>query len=306
LQIYTVAYIFLFSISTNGCGAKMDPESQIHRIIDTALEEDIRSGDILTNACIDETATANAKLILKQAGNVAGLPFLEIIFKKIDPRIIVELNVKEGSFQKAGAIIATLKGPMRGILTGERVGLNIIQHASGVATITAAYVKKIAGLNCTIIDTRKTLPGLRALEKYAVKVGGGINHRFGLDDRLVFKFNHINQLAANSKETIAEIIVRIKKTHPTLPIEIEIEELDKLKAVLEAEADAIMLINKTPEEIRKAVKIIRKTKKRIYVESGGAITLDTVRAFAETGVDGISIGDLTHSVKALDIRMRLS
>lgn len=282
----------------------MHVEQQIHSLINLALKEDIRTGDITTLACICETAETSAKLILKQAGIVAGLPFLEVLFKKIDPRIQLQLLIKEGSYQKAGTIIGLISGPMRGILSGERVALNLIQHASGVATITAAYVKKIAGLDCTILDTRKTLPGLRALEKYAVKIAGGQNHRFGLDDRLIIKTNHLSHLSTQAETSLAQAVEKMKLLYPHLPVEIEVEELQRLEEAINSDVNAIMLINMTPEETRKCVEKIKKTAKKVYVESSGAITLDTVRAYAETGVHGISIGDLTHSVQALDIRMQ--
>jgi nicotinate-nucleotide pyrophosphorylase (carboxylating) len=283
----------------------MNLNESVHQLIDLALQEDIRSGDITSQLCINDGTETRAKFILKQAGNIAGLTFLEYLFKKIDSTIQVELHVSEGSFQKAGAIIATITGPMKAIFAGERVALNLIQHASGVASRTAAYVKKIAGLDCAIMDTRKTLPGLRALEKYAVKAAGGKNHRFGLDDRLIFKLNHLAYLSQHKGSSLNEIVSKAKKEYPSIPLEVELEEIEKLKEALQSDVDAIMLINMAPEEARKCVEKTRKTTKKVYIESGGSITLDTVRAYAETGVDGISIGDLTHSVYALDIRMRL-
>lgn len=283
----------------------MTLEPQIHDLIDRAIQEDIRLGDLTTTACIPENAQASAKIILKQAGVVAGLPFLETLFRKINRQIQVKLEVQEGSFQKAGAIIGIITGPMRGILSGERVALNLIQHASGVATVTSSYVKKIAGTHCAIMDTRKTLPGLRALEKYAVRIGGGQNHRLGLDDRLIIKSNHISYLQNHSNTPLGDTIGQMKKKHPHLSIEIEVDEYDRLQEILATETDAIMLVNMTTEEAKKCVEKMKNTKKKVYIESGGTITLDTVRAYAETGVHGICIGDLTHSVQALDIRMRL-
>lgn len=277
---------------------------QIHSLIDLAIKEDVRSGDVTTLSCISDNAQASAKITLKQAGIIAGLPFLEVLFKKIDPQVQLHLQVKEGSFQKAGTILGSISGPMRAIITGERIALNLIQHASGVATITAAFVKKVANLDCIIMDTRKTLPGLRALEKYAVRIGGGHNHRFGLDDRLIIKTHHFTYLI--NKNILQDTILRIKQQYPSLPIEIELEEMGRLDQILSTPVDAIMLINMSPEETKKCVKKIKETSKKSYIESGGAITLETVRAYAETGVNGISIGDLTHSVQALDIRMRLT
>lgn len=284
----------------------MELEKEIERLIEIALAEDIGSGDITTEICIPEEISTSAKFVIKQACVLAGLPFLETLFKKIDPKIEVTLLANEGSFQKAGTIIAKITGPTRGILSGERVALNFLQHASGVATATASYVKKVAGLDCAILDTRKTLPGLRALEKYAVKVGGGRNHRFGLDDRFIIKVNHLSFIPAHSSHPISHAISLAKSKSPHLPIEVEIENSAHLNEALKHDISAIILINMTPEEIKKCAQKIKKTEKKVYIESSGAITLDTIRAYAETGVHGISLGAITHSVPAADIGMRLN
>lgn len=284
----------------------MKLEEEIGHLIETAIHEDVGDGDFTTQACIPETANATGRIILKQAGIVAGLPFLSVLFKKIDPRIEVVLSVPEGSFQKAGTILGVVTGPARGILTGERIALNLIQHASGVATITSAYVKKVAGLNCLIMDTRKTLPGLRALEKYAVQKGGGITHRYGLSDRCIIKINHLSFVASDQPKPIRYAFESVKALYPNLETEIEIKKYDQLEEALETGAAAVMLRDMPPEEARKCVEKIRKSStKKVYIESAGSITLDTVRAYAETGVNGISLGILTHSVQALDIVMRL-
>lgn len=283
----------------------MDTYKEIYKLIDHALSEDIRTGDITTAALIPEDAVIAAHLSLKQAGMIAGLPFIDKFFHKIDPRIQVELCCKEGDFLKSGDVIASISGPAQGIFSAERALLNFLQHCSGIATITAAYVKKVAGLKCAIMDTRKTLPGLRALEKYAVKIAGGKNHRFGLDDRLVIKKNHLSYLNSSSPLEFNEAFDKVKALGADLPIEIEIDDIKLLDRALKTDAYAIMLSNMTPEEISKCITKIRKTNKKVYVESSGAISLETVRAYAETGIDGIAIGDLTHSVKALDIRLRL-
>jgi nicotinate-nucleotide pyrophosphorylase (carboxylating) len=282
----------------------MEIEREIEQLIDTWIAEDIRSGDITTNACIPEDTLANAKVTLKQAGVVAGLPFLAQVFHKLDSNVEINLHIKEGSYHKAGTIIATLKGSARAILSGHRIALNLLQHASGVATITASYVKKIAGSGCAIMDTRKTLPGLRSLEKYAVKMGGGLNHRFGLDDRFIIKTNHLGILASSSANPISVAVAKAKEFCPNLPIEIEIDNTEKLEEALKTEATVIILCHMTPDETAKCVKKIRKTKKKVYVDSSGTITLDTIRAYAELGVDAISIGALTHSVQALDISLK--
>lgn len=282
----------------------MHPDKNIEFLIDQAIAEDIGSGDITTEACITEEAQTAAKVVLKQAGVLAALPYLSVLFHKIDPSIHVDLHVKEGSFHKAGALIATIKGPARGILTGERIALNLIQHASGVATITASYVKKVTGYGCAILDTRRTLPGLRSLEKYAVRIGGGNNHRFGLDDRFIIKINHQALLSGYSATPILDAFKKVTQFRPELSVEIEIDEIHHLDEALKTKANVIILCNMTPDEISNSVKKIRKTEKKIYIQSA-AITLDTVRSYAELGVDAISIGALTHSVPPLDIAMKM-
>lgn len=280
-------------------------QEEIERLIDLAIAEDIGSGDITSEVCIPSHAVISGHFIQKQAGVPAGLPLLEILYNKIDPEIQVTLNVEEGTFHKAGTVLGKVSGPARGIMTGERVALNLIQHASGVATMTQKYVRKIAGIKCDILDTRKTTPGLRALEKYAVRVGGGVNHRFSLDDRFIIKSNHLYFLEGQSPHPIKEAVKRVHAQRSNVPIEIEINDPRKLEEALQTEAQAIMLSRMMPYAVRKCVQQVRKTDKMVYIESLGTITLDTVRAYAETGVDGISIGSLTHSVPALDINMRL-
>lgn len=283
----------------------MNLEKEIERLIDTSIVEDIQSGDITSEVLVPENAVTSGRFVLKQAGILAGLPFLQILFQKIDPEIQVTLYVREGSYQKAGTILGKVTGPAQGILTGERIALNLIQHASGVATITSAYVRKLKGLRCEILDTRKTLPGLRALEKYAVRIGGGTNHRSSLDDRFIIKNNHLYFLAGRSPTPIKKAVKCVKSHRPDLTIEVEISHPDQLAEALQTEAHAIMLSRMLPSQIKSCLNRIRKTDKKVYVESLGTITLDTIRAYAETGVDGISIGSVTHSVPALDIVMRL-
>jgi len=278
----------------------MGIDSAIDHLIDLAIAEDIGKGDVTTQALLPSTAEIAGKFLLKQAGIVAGLPFLKAIFLKIDPRIEVSLLVEEGSFQKAGTFLATISGPAQGILSGEKVALNLIQHASGVASVISAFVRKISGCQCAILDTRKTLPGLRALEKYAVKIGGGVNHRFRLDDRFIIKKNHLSFLDRNS---LTYAIAKIKGKG--LPIEVEIEDIQHLhEALQEDTVDTIMLSKMPPEDVKKCVEQIHARGKKAYFESS-AITLDTVRAYAETGVDGVSIGALILSVPALDMGLRL-
>jgi len=284
----------------------MQLSREIENIIDLALQEDVRSGDITTNALLPANAQISAKLFLRQAGVVAGFDILKYLFNKIDNTLRVEFNVNDGVFCKAGTTIVTISGNARAILTGERAALNLLQHISGIATVTAAYVKEVAGFNCAIMDTRKTAPGLRELEKYAVRMGGGKNHRFGLDDRLVIKTNHLSFLAQPPSRAILEALDKIKREHPSLPVEIEIHDPKLLDITLNSYVEAIMLRNMSLKDITSCVGKIRKTNKKVYVGSASAITLDVVRAYAATGVDGIAIGSLTHPTTALDIGVRLA
>lgn len=274
-------------------------DKEIEHLIDLAIQEDFRSGDITTSACISENAHASAKVVLKQAGVVAGLPYFALLFKRINPAICVELLIAEGSFQKAGTILAKVTGPAQGILSGERPALNLLQHASGVATVTFAYVKKVSGFGCAILDTRKTLPGLRCLEKYAVRMGGGENHRYGLDDRFIIKTHHLAFIS------LKEAYLKVKQYNPKMPIEIEVDDCEILEEALQTDAKVIILRNMTPDEVLKCVEKIGKTDKKVYVESSGTITLDTIRAYAETKVHAILIGALTHAVPPLDIGMKM-
>lgn len=281
-------------------------EAQIEKLICIAIEEDIGNGDLTTHACIPKTMHIEGTLILKQAGVLAGLPYFKKLFEKINPEIHVTFYVEEGSYHTAGTIIAKVTGPAASILTGERIALNLIQHASGIATITRAYVKKVAGLKCEILDTRKTLPGLRALEKYAVRVGGGVNYRHKLDDRCIIKLNHLAYLNSTTPEPIQEAVNLLKNKHPQMPIEIEVDSQEQLQKALKCDVKAIMLRSMPPGKAKICVEEAHKAGKKVFIESSGAITLDTVRAYAETGVDGILIGDITHSVQALNMKFKLS
>lgn len=277
----------------------------IEALLNTAIAEDIGNGDVTTNTLIAPEIEVGARIILKEAGVVAGLPFLPALFSKLSPKVEVSFVVPEGSFQQAGTIIAAIQGPAKTILSGVQIAITLLSHASAVATTTREYVKEIGGLKCQILDTRKTLPGLRAVEKYAVRVGGGFNHRFGLHDRIVIKTHHIKILKAHLQKPVYDTAVKIEKEHPGQPYEIEIEDLKYLPEALETKANALLLINMTPKEISKVVPLIKNTHKKIYINNGAAITLDTVRAYASTGVDGICIDELT-STHGLQMSLRLS
>jgi nicotinate-nucleotide pyrophosphorylase (carboxylating) len=280
-----------------------DISSEILALVRTALHEDLRTGDITSEACIDNDSKITGNLLMKQTGRVAGLPFVEAVFKEVDPRIKVELFVDEGSEQGMGAVIGSVRGPARGIFSAERVALNLLQHVSGIATTTAQYVARVHGHACDILDTRKTLPGMRLLQKYAVRMGGGKNHRFGLDDRFIIKNNHLAFLAQDTKHPILEAVRRTRSYRPGIVVEVEVETLEMVAEALEAKPDVIMLDNMAASTVHKAVKLIDG---KAYIEASGGINLNNIRSYAEAGVNGISIGALTHSVPALDMSLRFS
>ena len=263
------------------------------------LREDIGAGDITTNSCVPDDAVSSGVFIAKEPGVICGLGVAARVFCLLDISIRVVQRVNDGDLVSAGDIVAEISGPARSILTGERTALNILQHMSGIATRTAEAVRALSGTNAKIVDTRKTTPGMRALDKYAVRCGGGTNHRFNLSDGVLIKDNHI--VAAGG---ITEAIMLLKRrcSH-TLKIEVETETLDQVKEALAAGADIIMLDNMPPEAMAMAVKMIAG---RALTEASGNMGDRDLKTVAQTGVDLISIGALTHSVKALDISLRFS
>lgn len=271
--------------------------SQFQELIDRALREDIGSGDLSTRILSDDL-TGLAKIYAKQEGVVAGLSLVEQVFQSVDPRIHVHRLVKEGDRVKVGEVVLELVGALSSILQGERTALNFLQHLSGIATATQKAVDQVAGLPVHIVDTRKTLPGWRALQKYAVRVGGGQNHRFGLYDAVMLKDNH---LAAVGGLTAAVERTRAQVGH-MIKIEVECESMDQVKEAVTCGVDVIMLDNMGIEEMREAVLYIDK---RAIVEASGGMQEELLRTVAETGVDLISIGALTHSVKAMDFSLDL-
>ncbi len=270
---------------------------QFQELIDRALREDIGSGDLSTRI-LPEDLTGLAKLYAKQEGVVAGLSLVEQVFKRVDPRIQVHMLAKDGDKVNVGGVVLELVGSFSSILQGERVALNFLQHLSGIATATKRAVDLVAGLSVSIVDTRKTLPGWRTLQKYAVRVGGGQNHRFGLYDAVMLKDNHLAAVGG-----LTEAVERIKAQvgHMT-KIEVECESIEQVKEAVACGVDVIMLDNMDLEQMRKAVLYIDH---RAIVEASGGMKEERLREVAETGVDLISIGALTNSVKALDFSLDL-
>lgn len=269
----------------------------IEPIVRRALEEDLgRAGDLTTNLLIPSGSTARAAIVAREDGVLSGFAAAEIAFRLIDPRVDIQRHLRDGEPVSAGTAIASLEGPARGILTAERVALNFLGHLSGVATSTHALVTRIAGTGARIICTRKTIPGLRLLQKYAVRCGGGLNHRFGLDDAILVKDNHI--AAAGG---LGPVMSRLKdQLGPLVKVEVEVDTLDQLNEALALGFDVILLDNMSVAVMRQAVEM---TRGRAKLEASGGITLERVRAIAETGVDFISSGALTHSVRSLDLGM---
>ncbi|RJX23297.1 MAG: carboxylating nicotinate-nucleotide diphosphorylase [Ammonifex sp.] len=270
--------------------------SGLDALIDQALAEDIGTGDCTTLSIVPKNVRARGVMFTKEEGVVAGLPVVERVFARLDPEIRCVFGVPEGTRVHPGTVLAQVHGLAQGILTGERVALNFIRHLSGIATRTAGMVAQLQHSRAEVVDTRKTTPGLRVLEKYAVRVGGGRNHRFGLYDGVLIKDNHI-RLAGGIKEAVR--LARERAPY-TLKIEVEAESLSQVEEALSAGADLIMVDNMPLEMIRAAVELIAG---RALIEASGGITEENIGAVAATGVDLISVGALTHSARALDISL---
>ena len=271
-------------------------------IVAGALEEDLGPGDVTTDALIPPDIHGLGSIVAKAAGVIAGVEVALEVFRHANPDVETRTLITDGSEVSPGVVVAEVEGSIASILKGERVALNFLQRLSGIATATSMYVKAVQGTKARIVDTRKTVPGIRQLEKYAVRMGGGHNHRYNLADGILIKDNHIAALRAQELG-LAEIVSRARENSPhTLRVEIEVESIDEAKEALEAGADVILLDNMSPEEMRQVVTL---TEGRRLLEASGGINLETVRAVAETGVDLISVGALTHSVMAMDISLDL-
>ena len=269
--------------------------------IKNALHEDIREGDHTSNSTVPENAQGRARLLVKDKGIVAGVELAELIFKTVDPNLEVEVLIKDGEPIEYGQIVLYVEGNDRSILTAERLVLNCMQRMSGIATVTNEIVKKLEGTKCKVLDTRKTTPGFRLLEKWAVKIGGGVNHRFGLFDMILIKDNHVDY-AGGIKNALFAAQKYLKEKNLNLPIEIEVRNLTELEEALEVGGVVrIMLDNFDYQKTREALKIIDG---RFPVESSGNINPQTVRAYADCGVDYVSMGYLTHSAKSLDLSLK--
>jgi len=275
--------------------------AHVEREIRRFLAEDVGRGDVTSERVVPMAARASAAMVARQACVAAGLPLARAVFLAIDPEIAVTDRASDGDRVAAGAVLATIEGPAGPILTGERVALNLVQRLSGIATLTRTYVDAIAGTGACVSDTRKTTPGLRVFEKYAVHVGGGRNHRCGLYDAILIKDNH----RAIAGGAAAAVTAARRAGGDPMPIQIEVDALADLPRVFELGVDAVLLDNMTPLQVAEAVKLARSHPRGrdCWIEASGGITLATIRAYAEAGVDTISVGALTHSAPAVDIAL---
>lgn len=276
--------------------------ADLRRVVETALEEDLRYGpDATTNATVPVSAVATAELTPRKPGVVAGVPVALAVFSTVlgDGHEVLD-QVADGTRLAAGQPALTVRGSVRGLLTAERTALNLLCHLSGVATATAAWVDAVAGTGCAVRDSRKTLPGLRLLQKYAVRCGGGVNHRLGLGDAVLIKDNHV--IAAGS---VAAAIAAVREHAPELSCEVEVDTLAEFDDALALAAEEVLLDNFTPEQCAEAVRRRDVAGAKTRLEASGGLTIDVARAYAETGVDYLAVGGLTHSVIALDLGMDL-
>lgn len=272
----------------------------LRSMVQAALAEDVGWGDVTSQALLDPSLPAGGVVVAREDGIVAGLPVAAAVYAVLDPAVRWQALVDDGAQVSAGVRLAEISGPAMSLLTGERVALNYLQRLSGIATLTARYVQALTGTGAQLVDTRKTTPGLRSLEKYAVRCGGGSNHRHGLSDGVLIKDNHIAILAQQGL-SLRNVVARARAGAPhSLRVEVEVDRLDQIEQALAGGADVILLDNMTPDLLRQAVTMIAG---RALTEASGGVTLTTIRACADAGVDLISVGALTHSARALDIAL---
>ncbi len=280
----------------------MDPiaTKEIAQAVALALAEDVGAGDVTTLATVPADSSASARMVARRTLTVAGLEFAAEAFRQLSPSVRFIALIPDGQRAEAGSAIARVEGPARALLTAERVALNFVQRLSGVATLTARYVEAVHGTGARILDTRKTTPGWRRFEKYAVACGGGTNHRIGLFDLVLIKDNHLAALRDAAPNAIAAAVQRARAAYPHLRVEVEADTLEQAEQAASAGADIVLLDNMPPAVLKEAV---RRIGGRAQTEASGGVNLDTVRTIAETGVNFVSIGALTHSAPAVDIAL---
>ncbi len=278
-----------------------DPLAPEHldRLIEAALAEDVGTGgDLTSEALLPVEMTCRGKIVCKQDGVIAGLPIVRRVFELVDHRMQVDTKAKDGEKVQEGQIVVRLNGPARAMLRGERVALNFLQHLSGIATLTSRFVRAVEGTRTSILDTRKTTPGLRVLEKYATRTGGAVNHRMGLYDDVLIKDTHLALIGG-----VGPALRAMRKAHPEAPINVEVSNLQELEQALADKAPRVLLDNFAPGQVREAMQL---TRGRAKVEISGGVSLSNARAYALAGADFISVGALTHSAVALDFSMKVT
>ncbi|MBT3362329.1 MAG: carboxylating nicotinate-nucleotide diphosphorylase [Chloroflexi bacterium] len=275
---------------------------QAQRIVDTALAEDAVTSDITSDLTINDKLDGSGSFVIKDLGVLAGIEVARMVFAHVDPSLTFRTQVKDGTKIANGDIVATISGRLKSILAGERLALNFLQRLSGIAAQTALYVNEVTGTKAQIYDTRKTTPGLRDLEKYAVTMGGGVNHRRDLSDGILIKDNHLAG-AATTGLTLTDVVMRAKAGASDLLVEVEVESVDQARQAIAAGADILLLDNMSTSDMHTVVEMARGN---VVLEASGGVTLDRVRDIAETGVDRISVGALTHSVRSLDISLDIT
>lgn len=275
----------------------------IDDLLNLAFAEDVGDGDHTTLSTIPAEARGKSRLLIKEEGILSGVNIARQVLAKIDPELKMEVFINDGTRVKPGDVAFTVEGSVRSLLVAERTMLNIMQRMSGIATTTARYQAELDGLDCKVLDTRKTTPGMRMLEKEAVRIGGGFNHRIGLFDMILIKDNHVD-FAGGIPQAVARAKEYCHENGKDLRIEVEVRNTEEIEQALEAEVDRIMLDNFTPERTAEAVKLIRGKNPAVEIESSGGITIDNLRAYGMAGVDFISVGALTHSVKGLDMSFK--
>ncbi|MCO6465686.1 MAG: carboxylating nicotinate-nucleotide diphosphorylase [Bradyrhizobiaceae bacterium] len=282
-------------------GSEFPVDSEVLRLIQFAIHEDVGPGDITSELTVHHTSHAAARFLLKTSGVVCGLPILRLVFDEFSADVNLELKVREGDWCEEGTVIATIEGSAHALLAGERTALNFIQRLSGVATLTRRYADRIQGTNARILDTRKTIPGWRVLDKYATRIGGALNHRMGLYDMVMIKDNHITAMGGIT-EAVTHCVQELRN-NTSIKIEVEARSLDDVREILSCPGvHRVMFDNFTPAQVAEGVALVNKT---LETEASGGITYGNIRDYAEAGVDFISVGAITHSAVALDISMKL-
>ncbi len=272
------------------------------QLIRMSLMEDLGPGDATTSITVNDGQVIRAEISAREPGVVAGLPLLDILFEQMNTQVNIETIAPDGTPVQVGDVVAVLEGPAASILTGERILLNFMQNLSGIASLTSLYVAQVKGTHCKVLDTRKTLPGYRHLAKYAVRCGGGHNHRMGLYDRIMLKDNH--WAAAGNR--VADLVAAGRQQYPKLAIEVEVDTIDQLNQVLKLNVEWIMLDNFSFAETQQAVQLRNEAQSNSMLESSGNVTLETIGGYSQAGVDAASVGRLTHSIQALDLGLDMN